>query len=103
SVPFSAVHRILPLGFFGVMMNVFTGMLMMLADSHRYVVENTTFAPKMVLIPIGVFAVLYLSLSDSIWRVKGGEEAPASAKAIAILVLLAWTGVIMGGRLLPYL
>jgi hypothetical protein len=103
SVPYSAVHRLLPLGFFGVMMNVFTGMLMMLADSHRYVVENTPFAPKMGLIPIAVMAVLYLTLSDSLWRVKGGAEAPASAKAIAILALLAWTGVVMGGRLLPYL
>jgi hypothetical protein len=102
-VPYSAVYRILPLGFFGVMMNVFTGMLMMLADSHRYIVENTPFAPKMGLIPIAVMSVLYLTLSDSLWRVKAGEEAPASAKAVAILALLAWTGVIMGGRLLPYL
>jgi uncharacterized membrane protein len=103
SVPFSAVHRILPIGFFGVMMNVFTGMLMMLADSYRYVVTGTTFAPKMALIPIAVMAVLYFSFSDRIWSVKAGEEAPGGAKAVAVLVILAWTGVIIGGRLLPYL
>jgi uncharacterized membrane protein len=103
SMPFSAVHQILPLGFFGVMMNVFTGMLMMLADSYRYVIQNTTFAPKMALIPIGVMAILYFSLSNRIWSVKAGEDAPASARAVAYVVLLAWTGVIMGGRLLPYL
>jgi hypothetical protein len=103
SMSFSAVHQILPLGFFGVMMNVFTGMLMMLADSYRYVIQNTTFAPKMALIPIGVMAILYFSLSNRIWQVKAGEDAPASAKAVAWVVLLAWTGVIMGGRLLPYL
>jgi uncharacterized membrane protein len=102
SVPFSAVHRVLPLGFFGVIMNVFSGMLMMLADTYRYVVTDTTFAPKMALIVIGAAAVLYYSIADSIWSVKAGEDAPASAKAVAILVLLSWTGVIMGGRLLPY-
>ncbi len=102
SVPFSAVHRILPLGFLGVIMNVFSGMLMMLADTYRYVVTDTTFAPKMALIVIGTAAVLYYSVADSIWNVKAGEDAPASAKAVAILVLLSWTGVIMGGRLLPY-
>jgi hypothetical protein len=102
SVPFSAVHRILPLGFLGVIMNVFSGMLMMLADTYRYVVTDTTFAPKMALIVIGTAAVLYYSVADSIWKVKAGEDAPASAKAVAILVLLSWTGVIMGGRLLPY-
>jgi uncharacterized membrane protein len=102
SLPFSAVHRLLPIGFFGVMMNVFTGMLMMLADTYRYVVTDTTFAPKMAFIPIGVMAILYFSVSDAVWNVKAGEDAPLSAKWVASLVLLAWTGVIMGGRLLPY-
>jgi uncharacterized membrane protein len=101
SIPFSAVHRILPLGFFGVLMNVFSGMLMLLADSFRYLNE-TTFAPKIAFIAIGAIAVLYFSLSERIWTVKAGEDAPTSAKAVAILILLAWSGVILGGRLLPY-
>jgi len=101
SIPFSAVHRILPLAFFGVIMNVFSGMLMLLADSFRYLNE-TTFAPKIAFIAIGAIAALYFSLSERIWSVKAGEDAPASAKAVAILVLLAWAGVILGGRLLPY-
>lgn len=101
SIPFSAVHRLLPLGFLGVIMNVFSGMLMMLADSFRYLNE-TTFAPKIALIAIGGMAVLYFSLSERIWQVKAGEEAPAVSKAVAVLVLVAWAGVIIGGRLLPY-
>jgi uncharacterized membrane protein len=101
SVPFSAVHRLLPLGLLGVLMNVFSGMLMMLADSFRYLNE-TTFAPKMAMIPLGVMAILYFSVSERVWNLKAGEDAPLSAKAVAVLVLLAWTGVIMGGRLLPY-
>jgi hypothetical protein len=52
SVPFSAVHRLLPLGVFGVIMNVFTGMLMLMADTYRYVNE-TSFIPKMFFLPIG--------------------------------------------------
>ena len=87
-------------GVFGVVMNVFTGMLMLMADSSRYVNE-TTFSPKMF-IAIGAIAVLYFSLSDRMWAVKAGEDAPASSKAVAILVLAAWCGVIIGGRLLPY-
>jgi uncharacterized membrane protein len=101
SIPFSAVHRVLPLGLLGVLMNVFSGMLMLLADSFRYLNEST-FAPKIAFISIGVIAVLYFSLSERIWAVKAGEDAPASSKAVAILVLVAWAGVIIGGRLLPY-
>jgi hypothetical protein len=101
SMPFSAVHRILPIGVFGVMMNVFTGMLMLMADTFRYVNE-ITFVPKMFFLPVGAIAVLYFSLSDRIWNVKAGEDAPMTAKWVAALVLVSWIAVIMGGRLLPY-
>jgi uncharacterized membrane protein len=101
SLPFSAVHRLLPLGVFGVAMNVFTGMLMLMADTFRYVNE-ITFVPKMFFLPIGAIAVLYFSLSDRLFNVKAGEDAPASAKWVAALLLISWVTVIMGGRLLPY-
>ena len=101
SVPFSAVHRILPLGVFGVVMNVFSGMLILQADSSRYLNE-ITFVPKIIFITIGAIAVLYFSVSERLWNVKAGEDAPMSAKWVAALVLISWAGVIMGGRLLPY-
>jgi len=103
SMSFAAVHRLLLLGVLGVLMNVVSGMLMMLADSYRYVVNDYTFAPKIALIPIGATAVLYFSVSDRLWNVKAGEDAPAAAKWVAALVLLAWAGVIVCGRLLAYL
>jgi uncharacterized membrane protein len=103
SVPFSAVHRLLPIGVIAVAMNVFTGMLMMLADTYRYVVNDYTFAPKIAFIPIGATAILYFSLSDRLWKLKAGEDAPVLAKAVAILVFVCWAGVIACGRLLPYL
>jgi hypothetical protein len=56
----------------------------------------------MIMLPIGAIAVLYFSLSDKLFAVKAGEDAPATAKWVAALVLLAWATVIMGGRLLPY-
>jgi uncharacterized membrane protein len=102
SMSFAAVHRILPLGVFGVVTNVFSGMLILQADSSRYL-NNTTFAPKIAFLTIGAIAVLYFSLSERLWTVKAGEEAPMSAKWVAAVVLLSWIGVIMGGRLLAYL
>jgi uncharacterized membrane protein len=101
SVSFAAVHRILPLGVFGVVTNVFSGMLILQADSSRYLNE-ITFVPKVTFIAIGGIAVLYYSLSERLWQVKAGEDAPMGAKWVAALVLLSWTGVVIGGRLLPY-
>ncbi len=101
SVSFAAVHRLLPLGVFGVAMNVFSGMLILQADSSRYLNE-ITFVPKVICITIGGIAVLYFSLSEPLWNVKAGEDAPIGAKWVAALILISWAGVIMGGRLLPY-
>ena len=103
SVPFAAMHQLLLLGFLGVVMNVVSGMLMMFADSYRYVVSDTTFAPKIAFITIGTIAVLCFSLSSRLWNVKGGEDAPAGAKWVAAVALLAWAGVIVCGRLLAFL
>jgi len=83
-------------------MNVFSGMLMLMADTSRYV-NDETFWPKMFFLPIGALAVLYFSLSDRLWQVKAGEDAPMSAKWVAALVLFSWTVVITGGRLMPYI
>lgn len=103
SMSYAAVHRLLMIGFLGVLMNVFSGMLMMLADSYRYVVGDMLFGPKMALITIGAAAVLYFSVSDRIWGLKAGEDAPMAAKWVVGFVLLAWTGVLVCGRLLPYI
>jgi hypothetical protein len=41
-------------------------------------------------------------LSEKLWNTKAGEEAPMQAKWVAGITLLAWAGVIAGGRLIPY-
>ena len=91
SVPFSAVHRLLPLGVFGVVINVFSGMLILLADSHRYL-TGPTFVPKIAFLVIGAMAVLYFSVSERLWKVKSGEDAPMGAKWVAAVVLCPGPG-----------
>jgi uncharacterized membrane protein len=103
SVSFAAAHRLLLLGFIGVLLNVFSGILLMLHDSYRYVVNDYTFAPKVTLITVGAIAALYFTASDRLWKLRPGDDAPAVAKWIAALVFVAWTGVIVCGRLLNFL
>jgi uncharacterized membrane protein len=103
SVPFSAVHRLLPLGVFGLMINVVTGMLFFVADYSRYATMTNSFFPKMALIVIGGIAVLYFTIFDKPWQLKPGDDAPVLAKVMAVATVLMWSGVIVYGRLLPYL
>ncbi len=102
-VPFSAFHRLLPLGTFGFMINVVTGMLFFLGDSARYVAMTNSFFPKMALIVIGGVAVLYFTMFERPWELKPGDKAPVTAKAVAAVTVVLWAGVLVYGRLLPYL
>ncbi len=103
SVPYSAFHRLLPLGTFGFMLNVVTGMLFFVADSGRYTAMTNSFFPKMALIVVGGLAVLYFTMFERPWELKPGDRAPLTAKAVAVAAIVLWAGVIVYGRLLPYL
>lgn len=103
SVPFAAMHRLLPLGVFGFMVNVTTGMLFFVADSGRYTAMTNSFYPKMALIAIGGCAMLYFTIFDKPWALKPGDDAPIFSKVVAGATVAMWTGVVIYGRLLPYL
>ncbi|MAQ20430.1 MAG: hypothetical protein CMD52_02800 [Gammaproteobacteria bacterium] len=101
SVPFSAMHRLLPLGALGLLVNVITGVFFFIADSGRYVAMDG-FPPKIIWLVIGAVAILYFTIFDEIWKVKSGEDAPITAKLMAVLTILSWGCVLVFGRLLPY-
>ena len=69
SVSFAAMHRLLPLGVFGVVMNVFSGMLILQADSPRYL-NKITFVPKISSSP----SALSRSFTSP-WRTTSGRSA----------------------------
>jgi len=102
-VPYAAFHRLLPLGVFGFVLNVISGMGFFLVDSGRYSAVTYGFFPKMTLIVVGGVAVLYFTIFEGLWELGAGDDAPVVAKAVAVVTVLVWSGVIAYGRLLPYL
>jgi hypothetical protein len=103
NVPYAAFHRLLPLGVFGFVLNVVTGIGFFLVDSGRYSALTYGFFPKMALIVVGGVAALYFTIFGRLWALGAGDDAPAAAKAVAVVTVLIWCGVIAYGRLLPYL
>jgi hypothetical protein len=103
AVPYAAFHRLLPLGVFGLVLNVVTGLGFFLVDSGRYSALTYGFFPKMALIVVGGVAALYFTIFERLWELGAGDDAPMSARAVAVVTVLIWSGVIAYGRLLPYL
>ena len=101
NVPYSAVHRLLPLGALALLVNIVTGMFFFIADSGRYVAMDG-FPPKIMWLMVGGLAIIYFTIFDDIWDVKSNEDAPPRAKVMAALTMVSWAAVLVFGRLLPY-
>ena len=102
SLPFAALHRLLPLGVFGFGINVVSGMLFLIADPGLYL-ARPAFPPKIALIVLAGTSILYFTVFDEVWDLKPGDDASLAAKVVAAATIALWLGVIFFGRMLPYL
>lgn len=102
SVPYSALHRILPIGVFGFFLLLITGMLFFVGNAERYIVIPT-FAAKIALIVLAGFNLLYFTLFDQPWKIGKDQDAPLGAKAMAISTLVFLIGALYFGRMIPFL
>ena len=101
NLPFSALHRLLPLGALGLIVNIITGFFFFIADSGRYVAMDG-FPPKIIALVIGGVAIIYFTIFDDAWALKAGDDAPLISKIMAVVTIGSWAAVLIFGRLLPY-
>ena len=102
NAPFVDLHRLLPWGMWGFVINSVTGMLFFVGAAGQYI-DNPAFHLKVVFILLAGANVLYLTLFDEVWALGPGDNAPTSAKLVAASQMFLWVGVIYFGRMLPYL
>jgi len=101
-IPFQAIHRLLPLGILGFVLNVLTGMLFFVASPGLYLGKNS-FHIKMACILLAAFPILYFTLFDDPWETGGNKNASAISKFAAVCVFGLLVAVIIYGRFLPFL
>ena len=103
SIDAESTHRLLPLVWVGFCMNLFSGILFIIGDPGRYAI-NIGFRLKMLLILLaGLNAAIYHFKVRPLMAGWNTEDAtPTMAKAVALTSLTAWAGVLLLGRLIPY-
>jgi hypothetical protein len=98
----SATHKLLPVVLIGFGINLVTGILFFYGDPMRYSV-NIGFQIKMCLIGLaGINALFYHWKLSPLMADWNSESPPPLAKLIAFTSLTAWMGVLLFGRLIPY-
>ena len=103
-LPLAPLHRFLPWGIAGFIINVVTGMLFFLGMPGFYMI-NIVFQLKMLTICIAGASIILFYCTDAFraWeQLAPGEDAPRFAKVIAGSTILLWLAVIVLGRYIPF-
>jgi len=100
----AATHKMLPWVFIGFGINLTTGFLFVMGDPARYT-ANIGFRWKMVLVLIAGLNALWfwLKVNSDMKNWEPHADTPAVAKIIAWVSLGCWFGVLLLGRLIPYI
>lgn len=101
-VALADMNRLLPWAVIGLVINLITGMLFLLASPDQYT-QNAAFGWKIWLIVVAGATLLYPIVSEDVRALKPEAEAPIVAKCIAVGSIGLWIVVIFLGRFLPYI
>ena len=99
----AASHQLLPFVFAGFGVNLLTGILFFYGDPMRYSI-NIGFQIKMILVVLaGLNALLYYwKIHPVITDWETLPTTPPIGKGVAYASLALWSGVLICGRLIPY-
>jgi hypothetical protein len=103
AVPPSSLHKLIPFGIAGFVVNMLTGILFFAAYPEQYA-YNRAFHFKLVFMTIAAanVAVFYSAAFRRVRHLGAGATAPAQARVITGISLFAWLGVLICGRLLTF-
>jgi uncharacterized membrane protein len=102
-LPVAPLHRLLPWGIAGFVINIITGILFFIGMPFFYA-WNPLFHLKMATVVVAGATLVSFNCSSafrSLSKLGPGEDPPATAKFIAASSLLLWFVIIVLGRYLP--
>jgi hypothetical protein len=103
-IPPGAIHKMVPWGVAGFVINLVTGAFFFIGAPYQYV-KNIAFLFKLIFIMIAGFNILYFYLGGvrkQIENLGPDDNPPLSAKVVSWVSIVAWFGVIYWGRMLPF-
>jgi len=104
TINLQGVKKLLPFVIFGFLLNLITGILFVYGDPSRYAI-NIGFQIKLILILLaGCNAAIYHFKVEgyALELVSSSIRPPLTIKLVGLTSLSLWTGVLLLGRLIPY-
>lgn len=102
-LPVASLHRLIPFGILGYVMNVLTGITFISGYPDQYI-YNPAFQSKLMFMGVAGLnvAVFYLTMYRGVARTGPTDEPPLPARIAGGVSLACWIGVIFCGRLITF-
>jgi hypothetical protein len=102
-IPIAALHRLIPIGISGFVINLITGFCFLSATPDQYLF-NLAFYWKITFIAIAGLNVMvfYAGVFRRLLETPPDMPPPLAARMAGAVSLLAWIGVMSAGRLLTF-
>lgn len=103
-LPVAPLHRFIPWGIAGFIINIITGFLLFMGMPGFFVVNFVFQLKILVILLAGANLVLFYCTSAfrTLEHLGPGEDAPPFAKFIAAASIFLWVAVIILGRYIPF-
>ena len=103
AVPIAAMHRLIPVGITGFLINISTGICFICAAPDQYLF-NSAFRWKVVFLTIAGLNVLffYTRVFRRLESFSENTPPPLAARIVGGVSLGAWVGVMSAGRLITF-
>ena len=99
-----AVADLLPWAKAGFAVNIITGMVFLIAQPGQYAASSAFWAKAAFLLIGGLnIAIFEIAFKKKAYLVEADEDTPLSCKIFGAVSLVAWSGVLFFGRMLPYI
>lgn len=102
SVPLQAIKGLRHWAVGAFLVNLATGLIFFTGSTNQYVVNPVWWAKVAFLVVAGANAAAFEWVLGPAVTIGAGDDTPASFKIVGALSLAAWVGVLVCGRLLPF-
>ncbi|MEJ1966668.1 MAG: hypothetical protein WDO56_36055 [Gammaproteobacteria bacterium] len=102
-IPAGALHRLIPFGIAGYVLNLLTGLAFLSAHPEQYV-YNSAFHWKLAFMSLAAINVVafYMAAFRELRQLPAQSEAPRRTRVLTGISLVCWVAVLTCGRLLTF-
>jgi hypothetical protein len=103
-IPVAAARELMRFALAGFLLNLATGLVFLIGHPEQYAHNVAWWAKVGFLAAAGVNALAFERVvAKQTMAVADGADTPRAAKAIGLVSLIAWFGVLYWGRMLPFI